>query len=251
MAFEYLSINMPKTGAGLNKKPRPPVSLPPLTGRGVANANPVLGGGGPTFFTGGPLPPVSVGGLINDKPVLGGDSTTYNSGVVPPITPTVASSRPQINKPILGGDGPTYNPTVEGTPKPTATPARTKIGQDAFQRAFQAWADNQFKNGGHSIFAGFGDGAMAKAVGGGGSRGGAAKPPVNPKPPVTPPPQWSFKPNAYDQPTYQTPMLNAAAYTNNPPAQPWMFDPATYGAGAPPQWYGQPVVPNSQPPFRY
>ena len=141
MAFERLSINRNPNGGipaykgssivtpKVTQRPRTGGGLPPLTGGGVTNANPVLGGGGPTFFTGGPLPPVSVGGLINDKPVLGGDSTTYNSGVVPPITPTVASSRPQINKPILGGDGPTYNPTVEGTPKPTATPARTKIGQ--------------------------------------------------------------------------------------------------------------------------
>lgn len=69
------------------------------------------------------------------------------------------------------------------------------------------------------------------------------------KPPTTPA-QWAFKPSPYDQPNYAVPMGNAAQYTINPPAQQWMFDPATGGQGAPPQWYGQPVVPNSQPPIR-
>lgn len=68
--------------------------------------------------------------------------------------------------------------------------------------------------------------------------------------PSTTPSQWTFQPSPYDQPNYAVPMGNAAQYTINPPAQQWMFDPATGGQGAPPQWYGQPVVPNSQPPIR-
>lgn len=73
--------------------------------------------------------------------------------------------------------------------------------------------------------------------------------PGSPKTPTTPS-QWTFQPSPYDQPNYAVPMGNAAQYTINPPAQQWMFDPATGGQGAPPQWYGQPVVPNSQPPIR-
>ena len=90
---------------------------------------------------------------------------------------------------------------------------------------------------------------------GNGANGNAPKtggelPPVSSAPPKSNP-QWAFQPSPYDQPNYQMPMQNAAAYMTNPPAQPWMFDPSTYGAWGPPQWYGQPVVPNSQPPFRY
>lgn len=80
-----------------------------------------------------------------------------------------------------------------------------------------------------------------------GSKSGSSKP--TKKPPATPQ-QWTFQPSPYDQPNYAVPMGNAAQYTINPPAQQWMFDPATGGQGAPPQWYGQPVVPNSQPPIR-
>ena len=113
----------------------------------------------------------------------------------------------------------------------------------------------------------FGSGNSSYSVGGlmrnnNGGRNGANRnvpktggelPPVPPVPSAPPKsnPQWAFQPSPYDQPNYQMPMQNAAAYMTNPPAQPWMFDPSTYGAWGPPQWYGQPVVPNSQPPFRY
>lgn len=167
-------------------------------------------------------------------------------------TPKVGSNKPPTGggftnwkPPVTGGPLP---PFTEGDTTPPPEKAKRSISKDDFQRAFQAWFDNKWKNGGHSVFAGFGDGAMM--MGRGNSGGGDKKPPTT-KPPATPTPQWAFQPNPLDQPSYQTPMLNAAAYTINPPAQQWMFDPATYGAGAPPQWYGQPVMPNSQPPFRY
>ena len=92
---------------------------------------------------------------------------------------------------------------------------------------------------------------MAFLMNGGVSKSAKDKKPgtTTTKPPTTPA-QWAFKPSPYDQPNYAVPMGNAAQYTINPPAQQWMFDPATGGQGAPPQWYGQPVVPNSQPPIR-
>lgn len=92
---------------------------------------------------------------------------------------------------------------------------------------------------------------FAYLMGGGVSKSAKDKKPgtTTTKPPTTPS-QWTFQPSPYDQPNYAVPMGNAAQYTVNPPAQQWMFDPATGGQGAPPQWYGQPVVPNSQPPIR-
>lgn len=90
---------------------------------------------------------------------------------------------------------------------------------------------------------------FAYLMGGGVPKASKDRKPRTPKTPTTPS-QWTFQPSPYDQPNYAVPMGNAAQYTINPPAQQWMFDPATGGQGAPPQWYGQPVVPNSQPPIR-
>lgn len=164
------------------------------------------------------------------------NSGPRTGGGLPPFTGGELTN----DKPVLGGDGPAYNPIVNGTTVPSSS--RQKIDKDALQRSFQAWVDSGNRNSVWNPFL-----TLDRGKGGPWS---ANKPPTTP-PGSKPTPQWSFQPSPYDQPSYQTPMGNAASYTINPPAQPWMFDPATYGAGAPPQWYGQPVVPNSQPPFRY
>ena len=155
-----------------------------------------------------------------------------------------ATVMPKANPgPRTGGPLPPFTEGDTAPPPTTAKPSRQKIDKDALQRSFQAWIDSGNSN---SVWNPFHTMDMGK-----GGAGGANKPPTTPPGSKPPTPQWSFQPSPYDQPSYQTPMGNAASYTINPPAQPWMFDPATYGAGAPPQWYGQPVVPNSQPPFRF
>lgn len=216
MAFERLSISVanPSKFVGSSRAPVTP-GLPTLASRPASKPLPR------PPATGGPLPPL----------------------------------RPPGNTPVTGGDLPPL--TVNGQPdKAPASPSPAKRDFSAFRKELE----KHVKNG-----AGFmsimdwltygkipGNGGWGKpAILGVTGQGGNGNKPGGSKPPATPTPQWAFKPNPLDQPSYVTPMGNAAAYTINPPAQQWMFDPATYGQGAPPQWYGQPVVPNSQPPFRY
>lgn len=156
-----------------------------------------------------------------------------------------AAKAPVSKPPVTGGDLPPLS--VNGTPDD-----RTKQQRSVDLRSYMQALAKQGKLSGTlgPLFAlinyrtGATPGLTQGKAAGGNKPGGS-------KPPATPAPQWAFKPNPLDQPSYVVPMGNAAAYTINPPAQQWMFDPATYGQGAPPQWYGQPVVPNSQPPFRY
>lgn len=171
-----------------------------------------------------------------------------------------ASKAPVSKPPVTGGDLPPLS--VNGTPDqpPTGTPGAKKGNNPyadlSMRQAIELAMQNQLSAARRNPGSLMGImpivlAAMQSKGRGAGNTTDGTKKPGGSKPPATPAPQWAFKPNPLDQPSYVVPMGNAAAYTINPPAQQWMFDPATYGQGAPPQWYGQPVVPNSQPPFRY
>lgn len=266
MAFERLSINKNPNGGKLafngsaksktkgSNKPVPPRLTNGLPPAFLPPTSPAVS---PGYFTVSQQPHPMQMPVSGPRPGVPSIQMPVVSAGRPPVTNVLP---PFGGAPQTGGELPPFTGTTtppassnSRTPfKDAKAAAAAKGGRrvtstDNFQRAFQAWADNRFKNGGNSIFAGFGD----RGLGGSGAGPGNGGKPTNTKPPATPTPQWAFKPNSFDQPNYAQAPGPASQYMTNPPAQPWMFDPATYGQGAPPQWYTQPIAPNSQPPYRY
>ena len=251
MAFEHLKIN----GS------RPRGASPSKMGGGGVLGLLVNKKGNPSFANAKPMPlPTPGNGYSPNLPGRGNEGRFPLPGGQTNWKPPSGSGQTVPGKDVGNGVSALEAPADPAAKKPKKTKEDWKL--------FAAQMKQHIKNGAgfHSIMDWM---TVGKIPGNGGWQKPAMLDPAgksapqnrkdkNPKPPVTPPapaPQWTFTPSPFDQSPYAPGNPGpgpASQYSVNPPAQPWMFNPAAGGQGQQqaPQWYGQQAYPNS-PPYQY